>query len=63
MKENVTEIKKEGRIVLRCEESFVRRLDRVADERFGGNRSEMIRRNLDQLLEREEAQIDEREAA
>jgi metal-responsive CopG/Arc/MetJ family transcriptional regulator len=52
-----TEPKKEGRIMLRCEESFVQRLDRVAFHRFGGNRSEMIRRVLDDLLEREEPEI------
>ena len=59
------EEKKEERIVLRCEPSFFERATRVAEARYAGNRSYMVRRAVVELLDREEATlpIDDREAA
>lgn len=55
--------KKEERIVIRCEPSFIERATRIAEARYAGNRSYMVRRAIDELLDREEriAEADKQE--
>jgi len=57
--ETATSKKKEGRIVIRCEPSFVERADRVANARYAGNRSYMVRLAIDEFLDDKEREMAE----
>lgn len=52
---------KEVRILVRVEPSAISRYDRVADAFYGGNRSLLIRRALEDLVTRREREIVESE--
>lgn len=54
--------RKEDRIVLRSDTEFVERVQRVADERFGKNRSELVRRAIERLIEPIEQELATRDA-
>lgn len=45
---------KNDRIVIRCEPSFVARANRVAEERYAGNRSYMVRLAISEFIDRKE---------
>lgn len=51
--------KKEERIVIRCEPSFIERATRIANARYAGNRSYMVRLAIDQFLDGKEQEISE----
>lgn len=50
--------KKEERIVIRCEPSFIERATRIANARYAGNRSYMVRLAVDEFLEVKERELD-----
>ncbi|MDQ3541226.1 MAG: hypothetical protein M3440_11095 [Chloroflexota bacterium] len=52
----------EDRIVLRSDPEFIARVQRVADERFGTNRSLLVRRAIERLIEPIEVELAERDA-
>ncbi len=49
----------EDRIVLRSDPEFIARVQRVADERFGTNRSLLVRKAIERLIEPIEAELDQ----
>lgn len=54
---------KTERVVVRSHPALVARMNQVANERFGGDRSDLIRTAVADYLDRIEAEQDEREAA
>ncbi len=53
----ITNEKKEERIVIRCEPSFIERATKVADARYAGNRSHMVRLAIDEFLDKNEQEL------